>query len=44
MKTLFKVCAYIAGGIGVAMMWAVAILTVQQYRVDEHMAEDIKAS
>lgn len=44
MKTFCKIGAYVAGAIGVAMLWGVAILTLQQYREDEHMLEDTKAS
>ncbi len=44
MKTFCKIGAYVAGAIGVAMLWGIAILTLQQYREDEHMLEDTKAS
>ncbi|MDT0701104.1 hypothetical protein [Staphylococcus chromogenes] len=44
MKTFCKIGAYVAGAIGVAMRWGIAILTLQQYREDEHMLEDTKAS
>lgn len=44
MKQFYKMCAYVAGFIGVAVMWCVAILTVQQYRVDDHMSKVNNAS
>lgn len=44
MKTFCKIGAYTAGAIGVAMLWGVAFLTFQQYREDEQMLEDTKAS
>ena len=44
MKTFYKACAYVAGMIGVMAMWGVAILTLQQYRVDADMNKDVKTS